>query len=271
VTPLRAIVLALVQGVTEFVPVSSSGHLILARWALGWTLGSPAVEKAFDVAVHTGTLAGAAAYLRADLVGLARTAMTSVRRRKVLAEERLPWLVVLSVIPAALTGALFEDVITDRLGAPWLVAVALVLLGATLWVADRRVSARPIDGLGWWDAALVGMAQAAALQPGVSRSGATMAAARALGFERDGAARLSFLMSIPLIAGAAGYEAVSLARVGVDRTTLAPMAFGAVAAAVTSLGAIWLVLGVVRTRSFRPFVVYRVLLGVAVLVAVAAR
>lgn len=270
-TPLRAVVLGIVQGLTEFVPVSSSGHLILTRWAFGWQLGSPSMEKAFDVAVHAGTLVGAIAYLRADLVALGRAGVQSVRSRTFLPEARLAALIALATLPAALTGAVLEDVVTDRLGAPWLVAVALVGFGVVLAVADGREASRPVTSLWVRDAALVGLAQAAALQPGVSRSGATMAAARALGYERDGAARLSFLMSIPLIAGAAGYEAVTLSRVGLSTTDVVAMGLGALGAAATSAGAIWLVLGVVRTHSFRPFVVYRFAVGALVLAVAASR
>lgn len=268
-TLLRAVVLGIVQGATEFVPVSSSGHLILTRWALGWRLGPPGVEKAFDVAVHAGTLTGAVMYLRADLAAVVAGSARAVRARAWSPGARLAALLAVATVPAALTGALFEDVVTERLGAPWLVAIALIVFGAVLAFVDRGAQTRPMTSLGWRDAALVGAAQAAALQPGVSRSGATMAAARALGYERDAAARLSFLMSIPLIAGAAGFEAATLGGTGVDRADIAAMAVGALAAAATAMGAIWLVLGIVRTRSLRTFVVYRVTAGVVVLAVLA--
>jgi undecaprenyl-diphosphatase len=268
-TLLRAVVLGIVQGATEFVPVSSSGHLILTRWALGWRLGPPGVEKAFDVAVHAGTLTGAVMYLRADLAAVVAGSARAIRARAWSPDARLATLLAFATVPAALTGAVFEDVVTERLGAPWLVASALVVFGAVLALADRGPETLPMTSLGWRDAALVGAAQAAALQPGVSRSGATMAAARALGYGRDAAARLSFLMSIPLIAGAAGFEAATLGGTGLDAGDVVAMAVGAFAAGVTAMGAISLVLGVVRTRSVRPFVIYRVVAGVTVLAALA--
>lgn len=264
---LQAIVLGIVQGLTEFLPVSSSGHLILTRWLLGWDGAPASVEKAFDVAVHVGTLVGAGIYLRADLARLARGAFGLLRpaaqRRP---EDRLPWLLVAATIPAAATGALLESTITDRLGAPWLVGLMLILGSALLFAADRLPERRTLDELNSRHALLVGAAQAIALQPGVSRSGATLTAARALGYERDAAARLSFLMSMPLIAGAGAYELVKLRGAGPLPDGFATtVAVGIAAAAVTSLVAVWLVLSVVRRRSFTPFVIYRVVVGVVVL------
>lgn len=265
---LEAVVLGIVQGLTEFIPVSSSGHLILTRWLFGWDGGTASATKAFDVAVHVGTLVGATIYLRADLVRLARGALRGLRSPagERSPDQRLPWLLAVATVPAVITGALLESTITDRLGAPWLVGLMLIVGASFLFVADRLAERRNIEDLGLRDALLIGAAQAAALQPGVSRSGATLTAARALGYDRDGAARLSFLMSMPLIAGAAGYELLKLR--GADSlpagfaTTLA---VGVTSAAVTSLLAVWLVLNIVRRRSFLPFVVYRLIAGLAVL------
>lgn len=264
---LQAIVLGIVQGLTEFLPVSSSGHLILTRWLLGWDGGAASVEKAFDVAVHVGTLVGASVYLRADLARLARGALSRLRpAAERQPEERLPWLLVAATIPAAVTGAVLESTITNRLGAPWLVGLMLILGSALLFAADRLPERRTLDQLDARHALLVGAAQAIALQPGVSRSGATLTAARALGYERDAAARLSFLMSMPLIAGAGAYELLKLRGEGPLPDGFATtVAVGIAAAAVTSLLAVWLVLTVVRRRSFTPFVIYRVVGGIAVL------
>lgn len=270
-TPFRAIVLGIVQGLTEFVPVSSSGHLILTRWALGWRLGPPGVEKAFDVALHAGTLVGVVAYLRSDLRQLLDAVPRLLRRQPERGETRFLWFVAVATVPAALTGALFEDFVADRLGTPSLVAAALIVFAGVLAVADRQPATRSAPSMRTRDAVVVGVAQAVALQPGVSRSGATMAAARALGFERSYAARLSFLMSVPLIAGATVYEATALTAASVDRETAVAMTIGAVAAAVTSIAAIRLVLGVVATWTFRPFVIYRLALGALVLIVGATR
>ncbi len=268
---LHAVVLGLVQGATEFLPVSSSGHLILTRWLLGWELPTPQLAKAYDVALHVGTLTGAVAYLRRDLAALARGALESVRRRELrTAHQRLPWMIAVACVPAALTGAALDDFVTDHLGEPWLVALMLVLFGLVLLVADRARTWRKADDFSWRDALLVGSAQALALQPGVSRAGATMSAARGLGFERDAAARLSFIMGIPIIAGAAVFEGVKVVSEGVDGDFLAAAGVGAATGAVTAWVAVWAVLSVVRRRSFAPFVVYRVAAGAAVLILAAS-
>ncbi|HWC10638.1 MAG TPA: undecaprenyl-diphosphate phosphatase [Acidimicrobiales bacterium] len=266
---LHAVVLGLIQGATEFLPVSSSGHLILTRWLLGWELPTPQLAKAYDVALHVGTLTGAIAYLRRDLAGLARGAVESLRRRELrTSHQRLPWMIAVACVPAAVTGAAFESAITDHLGEPWLVGVMLIVFGLALVAADRVAPRRGADAFSWRDALLVGGAQALSLQPGVSRAGATISAARALGFERDAAARLSFIMGIPLIAGAALFEGVKVVNEGVDADFLVAATVGAATAAVTAWIAVWAVLSVVRRRSFLPFVAYRVLAGVAVLLLV---
>lgn len=269
---LHAVVLGVVQGLTEFLPVSSSGHLILARWLFGWNSGSGATDKAFDVAVHVGTLVGASWYLRDDLARLIAGVGRGLRRRgsKLRSADRLPWLLVLGSLPAAGTGAVLESTIKDRLGAPWLVAVMLIVGAGLLWLADRATSRRGFEDLSSRDAAMVGVAQAVALQPGVSRSGATLAAARALGYDRDSAARFSFLLSLPLIAGAGIYEALKLSSEGgVPDGLVAALVVGVATAGATSVLAVWGVLAIVRTRSFLPFIVYRVVVGFAVLIAIA--
>ena len=268
---LHAVVLGLVQGATEFLPVSSSGHLILTRWLLGWELPTPQLAKAYDVALHVGTLTGAIAYLRRDLVNLARGALDSLRSRELrTSSQRLPWLIAVACLPAAVTGAALESVVTDRLGEPWLIGVMLAVFGLVLLAADAVPERRGADTFSVRDALLIGSAQALALQPGVSRAGATMSAARALGLERDAAARLSFIMGIPLIAGAALFEGVKVAGEGVEGDFLVAAAVGAATAAVTAWVAVWAVLTVVRRRSFLPFVGYRVAAGVAVVLIAAS-
>lgn len=263
---LHAVVLGLVQGATELLPVSSSGHLILARWALGWTAASDEVEKTFDVVVHLGTLVGVVVHLRHDV---ARVVRGLISDEPAAGGRRLGLLLVGATVPAALTGALLEGFIVDHLGTPTLVAIMLIAFSGVLLWADRATGHRPLLQLDGRSAAVIGVAQALALQPGVSRSGATIAAARAMGFERDAAARISFLLSIPLISGAAAYELVTLDLASVDSSLLGALVVGAVTAAVTATLAIGVLLAVVRRRSFLPFVAYRVALGVTVLVAVA--
>ncbi len=272
---LHAIVLGIVQGLTEFIPISSSGHLILVPWLFGWDelRSNPDLNKTFDVALHIGTFVGAAAYFAPDLRRFARAGIRSIRRRKVeTSDERLAWLLLLSSIPGAAVGALLEDFIERELGREWLVGVMLIAFGLVLAIADRARGKRPADEFGLRDAALMGLAQALALSPGVSRSGATITAGRWLGFERDAAARLSFLMSLPIIGGAAVYRGAKvLLGEGLPAGTQGAFAAGIVASAVTGAAAVWGTLMFVRRRSFSPFVVYRVVAGAAVLGLVASR
>jgi undecaprenyl-diphosphatase len=272
---VHAIVLGITQGLSEFLPISSSGHLILVPWLFGWKeLNGPAnvdLNKTFDVALHVGTLLATVAYFRRDLGRLAAAGLGSVRRRAVRTpDERLAWLLLLSAVPGAVVGAVLESTINERLGRIWLIAVMLIVFGLVLAVADRLPGHRKEQEYGGREAVIMGAAQAVALSPGVSRSGITITAGRWLGFERDAAARLSFLMSLPITGGAALYKGAKLAAGGLPPGTAAAFGWGILASAVTGLGAVWLVLRVVRTRSFLPFVVYRVLAGLAVLAILAS-
>jgi undecaprenyl-diphosphatase len=269
----HAIVLGLVQGLTEFLPISSSGHLLLVPWLFGWDdLESASVEKAFDVALHIGTLVAAVAYFRKDLVVYVRdgTRLVLSRSRPVTPEGRLAWLLVLSTVPAALVGALAEDFIDENLGTPAIIAVSSIVFGLLLGWADRSLGRRTVKEYGTGDAVVVGAAQALALNPGTSRSGITITAARRLGFDRDSAARLSFLMSIPVTFGAIVYKVGGLAADGIPDGLLAPMIVGIIAAGVSGWFAVWGTLRLVRTHSFLPFVIYRVALGVFVLLLLAS-
>jgi undecaprenyl-diphosphatase len=272
---LHAIVLGITQGLSEFIPISSSGHLILVPWLFGWTEFTASANtdfnKTFDVALHLGTFVGAAGYFRHELATFAKAGIASIRRRSVQgADERLAWLLLLSAVPGAIAGALFESVIEDNLGQEWLIAIMLAVFGAVLYVADKAPQKRDFDDFGFRDAAIMGVAQAVALQPGVSRSGITISAGRWLAFDRDAAARLSFLMSLPIIGGAALYKGLKVATEGGVPTGTGPAFFwGMVASAITGALAVGLVLRVVRTHSFTPFVVYRVGVAAVVLVLLA--
>jgi undecaprenyl-diphosphatase len=270
---IHAIVLGLVQGLSEFLPISSSGHLLLVPWLFDWhDFDNSAIEKAFDVALHLGTLAAVVGYFRRDLVVYVREGVRLLvrRERPVNAEGRLAWLLVLSSVPAAAVGALFEKTIDDKLGKPWLIATSLIVFGLLLGVADRRPGRRDLGDFQGDDALKIGAAQVLALNPGTSRSGITMTAARFLGFTRDAAARASFLMAIPVTAGAVAYKLLKLASDGVPAGLGAPMIVGIVTAAASGWVAVWGTLRLIRTRSFMPFVIYRCALGVAVLVILAA-
>ncbi len=269
---LHAIVLGLVQGLSEFLPISSSGHLVLTRWFLGWDEQPADVEKAFDVALHFGTLVAVLLYFREDVVRYVREGVRLIwhRERPIDTDGRVAWLLVVATVPAALAGALFETWIDERLGTPTIIAVSLIGFGALLWWADRAVGNRRVDEFHTRDALLVGAAQALALNPGTSRSGITMTAARQIGFDRDAAVRLSFLMSLPVIAGAVVFKVGGLVVDGVPDGLVTPLIVGVATSFVAGLAAVWGTLRLVRTQSFTPFVVYRIALGVVVLVVAGA-
>jgi undecaprenyl-diphosphatase len=269
---LHAIVLGLVQGFTEFLPVSSSGHLLIVPWLFGWDdFESASVEKAFDVALHIGTLFAVVGYFRHDLARYVRAGARQlvVRERPATDEARLAWLLVLATVPAAAIGAVFSETIDERLGTPLIIAVSLIVFGVLLAWADRRQGARPIEDMRTRDALLVGAAQALALNPGTSRSGITMTAARFIGFNREAAVRISFLMSIPVIVGAVVFEVGGLVKDGVPDGLLVPMIAGIIASGLSGLLAVWGTLKIVRTYSFMPFVIYRIGLGVTILIILA--
>jgi undecaprenyl-diphosphatase len=270
----QAIVLGMTQGITEFAPVSSSGHLILVPWLFEWhfLLVHPVFNKTFDVALHMGTLIGALAYFWRDVVRYLGAWFRSIAHRSIRdSDERVAWLLIVGTVPGAITGAAFETVIEKKLGAPGLIAIMLAVFGVLLYVVDKRASTnREMDDLRLKDAILVGLAQAVALQPGVSRSGVTITAARALGVEREEAARFSFLLALPIIAGAGASKAVSIAGSGLPPGFGAPFFWGIAASAVTGFLVIWLVLSYVRRGSFAPFVIYRIVVAVFVLALIIA-
>ncbi|MHB1293485.1 MAG: undecaprenyl-diphosphatase UppP [Anaerolineae bacterium] len=261
---LQAVVLGLLQGATEFIPVSSSGHLVLIPWLLGWE--DPSLL--FDVIVHLGTLCAVVVYFWADIVALLVGAWQSLRDRNLdTPAKRLPWLLVLATIPAAVLGYLIEDYVEQLFGAPQTVAILLLVTGGLLVASEtlgRRV--RSLEQIRISDAAAVGLAQAVAIIPGISRSGATMAMGLGRGLQRDAAARFSFLMSLPIIAGAAGSQILSAAETGFETLNPAPLAAGFVVAALSGYLAIRFLLNYVRAHSLRPFAYYCWIAGLILLV-----
>jgi undecaprenyl-diphosphatase len=225
VSILHAIVLGIVQGLAEYLPISSSGHLILVPWLLGWNdfAGDESLKKAFDVALHLGTLVGAVAYFRSDISRLARAAIAGPRGR----DRRLAWLLVLSAVPAAIGGALLADTIENNTDQVWLVAVMLIVGALALAWADGVLGRRTIDEVSTRDAAVMGVGQALALQPGVSRSGVTMTLGRYMGLGRDPAVRFAFLMSLPITAAALVYKAVDVHAAGASLRTCGRRSCGA--------------------------------------------
>jgi undecaprenyl-diphosphatase len=270
---LHAIVLGIVQGLTEFLPVSSSGHLQIVPWLFDWNDfdGDQDLETAFDVAVHLGTLVGAVAYLWRDVVRLSVAGAKMAFTRDATRDGRMAWMLVATMIPAGLVGVLLSgvrDALDDDI---WLTATTLIIFGLLLLYADRIGGDRKFEAFGWRDAAIVGLAQACALQPGVSRSGVTVTAARWVGFERSDAARLVFLMSIPVIAAAGLYSFIDIGGVGgIPSGFRTAFVTGMIASAATGWVAVWGLLAFVRSRDFSPFVAYRVMLGISVFVVLAA-
>ena len=269
---LHAIILGLVQGFSEFLPISSSGHLALVPWLFGWNdfadvTNGASIEKAFDTALHLGTLVAVLFYLRADLVGYVREGIRIVvspqRADKQMGKRA--WLFVASAIPAGIAGAIGQQWITDKLGTPVLIAVSLVVFGLVLLWADRQQGTRDVSTFTRKDALLIGLAQVLALNPGTSRSGITITAARKFGFSRDAAARVSFLMSVPVIGGAVLFSLVKLVRDGIPDGLIAPMIAGIIAAGVSGWVAMWGMIRILRTRNFNMFVMYRVAVGFGVL------
>jgi undecaprenyl-diphosphatase len=271
VSILQAIILGLTQGVTEFAPVSSSGHLILVPWLFNWSiLNDPNLNKTFDVALHVGTLAGALAYFRADVWRYLAAFGRSVRTRSIsTTDERLAWALVIGTIPGAAAGALFEDVIQEHLGQPWLIAVMLAVFGVILYAVDRRAPQdQGIDDITIKRGGILGLAQALALQPGVSRSGVTMTAGRLMGLSREAAARFSFLLAMPIIAGAGLYKGLDLAQTGFQGYG-SEFLWGFLSSAISGFLVIWGLLKYLRSHDFKIFMIYRIAVALVVVGAIA--
>jgi undecaprenyl-diphosphatase len=261
----QALVLGLVQGATELLPISSSGHLILVPWLADWQYlkENDEFNQTFDVALHLGTLIAVATYFRHDIARLVVAFVRSVRHRRIEgAEERTAWFIAAATVPAALIGALGESFIADRLGEPWQIAIFLAAGAILLWIADRRPQTRHIDDLTLGRSFAVGLAQAVALAPGVSRSGITITAGRFLGLDRDSAARFSFLLLVPITLGAVLFKGVTDVVLGdLPPGSTGPFAVGVVASAVSGFAAIVFLLRYVRTHSYGVFVAYRLVVA----------
>ena len=268
----EAFVLALVQGLTEFLPISSSAHLILPSQVLGWEDQG----LAFDVAVHVGTLLAIVLYFRVEIVALAKAWFVSFGGVSRLSSEtaqqaRLAWLIALATIPAGLAGLFFNDFISEHLRSTLVIATTTIMFGLLLWYSDshgaRKLTLAQID---LKSALLIGASQALALIPGTSRSGITMTAALLLGLTRDAAARFSFLLSVPLIAAAGALKTKELLETGTD-AELRLVAFATMVAFISAYMCIHFFLQFLERIGFMPFVVYRLSLGAILLIlAVAA-
>lgn len=253
----QIIVLAVIQGVTEFLPISSSAHLILPSQVLGWADQG----LAFDVAVHVGTLGAVIWYFRQTVVKLTSAWVVDTSQRRVGPDSGLAWAVIAATIPAGVAGLLLNDVIETTLRSGLVIAASTVGFGLVLWWSDavgRRN--RSLDSLAMKDALIIGAAQALALIPGTSRSGITITAALFLGLSREAAARFSFLLSIPLILAAGLLKTLELVEQGVT-TDWGAIALGTVLSFISALVCIHLFLTFLERLGLMPFVIYRLILG----------
>jgi undecaprenyl-diphosphatase len=268
----QALVLGIVQGLTELLPISSSGHLILVPWAADWTYleQHDRFNQTFDVALHLGTLVAVAAYFWKDIVRLVRAWVGSVGRRRIeSSDERIAWFVVIATIPAGLAGLLGENVIADHLGEPWQILILLAAGALLLLWADRSPQKRAMEELGFRNALVVGIAQALALAPGVSRSGITITAGRFMKLDRDGAARFSFYLLLPTVLGAVLLKGLTDVVFGdLPNGWTGPFLVGTLAALGSGLLAIEWLLGYVRRHTYGLFVVYRLVVAAVVLLAI---
>ena len=264
-TTLQIIILAIVQGITEFLPISSSGHLVLVPYLFEWTDQG----LAFDVAVHFGSLVAVCAYFRKDIAALLCGGIQVVNGRLASPESRLALAIVVGTVPAALAGLMFVSWIEQHLRDPAVIVYTLSGYGILMAIADRfSRRERNIADVGLKDAIIIGCAQALSLVPGTSRSGVTITAARMLGFTRQDAARFSFLLSAPVIFLAAGYKLFELLASGVT-VAWGQLGFGALVACGVAYISIEFFMRVVSRIGLAPFAIYRVILAAIILYALA--
>jgi undecaprenyl-diphosphatase len=258
---LQIVVLAVIQGITEFLPVSSSGHLILVPYFTNW----PDQGLEFDLAVHIGTLTAIVAYFRRTLVAMAFDWVRSIIARREVGQSRLAWAVLFGTIPAGLVGLLFRHNIETTLRSPLVVACTTIGYAVLLWLADRRRGSRTEHSIGWLDVLVIGCAQALALVPGTSRSGVTMTAGLFRNLSREAAARFSFLLAVPVMAAAGLAELAGYASHTAPIDTQA-IVLGLALSAVTGLACIHFFLKWLTRFGMLPYVLYRLALGAVLLV-----
>jgi undecaprenyl-diphosphatase len=256
----QALILGLLQGLSEFLPVSSSAHLALAPWLFHW----PDPGLAFDVALHVGTLVAVLWFFREQWIALLVAAKNIVVHRRVeTEEERRVIFLIIATIPGAIAGLALEHYAESTFRDPRLIATVLIVMGIVLWIVDRSASrTRPLESMRWTDALLIGLAQMFAIVPGVSRSGSTITAGRALRLTREGAAVFSFLMSMPIIAAASILKVPHVLKTEGFST---PLVVGVLASAISGWLAISILLRFVVRRSYGVFAIYRVAIGLIVL------
>ena len=261
---LQALLLGIVQGATEFLPISSSGHLVLVPWVFGWRF-DPKSAFVFDVLVQWGTIVAVIGYFRRDLYALIVSAWTGLRQRTPFAEpqSRLAWLLLVATLPAALLGLLLKSAVESSFAQPVAVAAFLLVTAGLLALAEFvQRPTKPLLRLTWIDALWIGLAQSLALFPGVSRSGATIAGGLFRGLEREQAARFSFLLSVPTMLGAGGVAILDLLRTSNPAEQAGPLFVGFVAAIITGWFAIHWLLHFLQRRRLYIFSAYCVLVAI---------
>lgn len=265
-TILQALILGIIQGFTELLPISSSAHLALTPWLLGW----PEAGLAFDTALHLGTLIAIVGYFRDEWGRLILAAISLVKKRRAeTPDERRVIFLVIATIPAGIAGLLLDEYAETIFRSPIIIATNLVVMGVLLWAIDRYMSReRGMESMSWKDAMFVGLAQCLALVPGVSRSGSTITAGRALGLTRESAAVFSFLLSMPITLAAVAFKMPDALR---EAESVVPLAVGVVAAAASAWVAIEVLLRYVARRSYGIFAVYRVVFGAMIFYLIYAR
>lgn len=270
----QAFAIGIVQGLTELLPISSSGHLIVVPWLADWEFlhENEAFNDAFGVALHLGTALAVVVFFASDLGRLTRAWLTTLAERRIeTADQRLAWFIVIATLPALVVGGLFGGAIGSHLGEPWQIAVFLAVFGIVLLLADRMPANRAFADLDIRIAGAVGLVQCLALMPGVSRSGITISAGRALGLERPAAARFSFLLLVPVSVAAVAYTAVNDLILGeLPPGWVGPFLVGTIAAFGSGLIAIRLLLGVVQRHSLTGFVIYRLIAALVILLLIAS-
>jgi len=277
----QAVVLAIVQGLAEFIPISSSGHLIIVRRLLGWNELSPAHELTFDVALHFGTLLSVLFYFRRTWIQIIRAALggkvvrfseTGASDEKLTAEEQrqerwLLWLLAIATVPGAIAGKLLEHSAEDYFREHiYLIAGALIVVALLMWWGEKAGQlTKPLSQVSFSDAIIIGCAQAFALIPGVSRSGSTITAGLFRNMTREAAVRFSFLLSTPIIAGAALLKAHELRKEGLPPGMHAPFVVGVLVSAIVGYAAIAWLIRYLQTNTLKAFVIYRIIAGVVVM------
>lgn len=265
-TYIQALVLGIIQGLTEFLPVSSSGHLVLFPSLFGWSDQG----IAFDVVLHLGTLVAVVIFLRKKLWLIIKSFFNFKNKEEITLQNRhLGWLLIISIIPAGLVGLLFNSWIEENLRSSLIVAGTLIFWGIILWLADnysqKQIAKKNMEKLIWKNALFIGLAQAVALIPGTSRSGITMTAGLFSKLDRKSTAEFSFLVSVPIIFLAGVTAIKDLFENGLGNIELSYLGVGFISAMVSGLLAVWGLMRIVQKWSFKPFVIYRILLGLIII------